>query len=509
MEQLKTLIGYLKKWAMERPDGLAVADEKVSFSYKELANKVSELQVAYKELGVDKGNVIGLAHINSCLLVANYLALFGIGAFLIPLPDEGAVEDYQKIFAEVIPKYVIYSANTKIICEEKRKIQFACNTVADNYAVEGNEILSKLERLSENKNLELECIPVNTHGVSAELFDLEEGKQYLNITSGSTGRIKIANVSTYNIILNAIASNNRFPINRNDNYCCLFSTGMHPHELFARPLIAGSGNVLLRSGSIIRFDRYVAEKNITHIVAVPSIYKLLLELGLHKENWNNVKSLLSGGEVTNYFVRKEFYAATGKKIIPVWGSTETTGLVFYVPEEFLLVEDNYIGIPLPEYSVKIEEETNRLMIKGEACFNGYWNVDNKKYFSEDGFYITDDIVDSEKGVYRYCGRINQIVKINGKKVNLALLRQEVTKQEEIAGVEIICAEIDNDKMLGVFCVLKEGKELNHDNLSTLLSSKVRYKVFILDRFPLLPSKKINYSELMSMLQIRSNDHGKI
>lgn len=506
---MKTFISYLKKWATDRPDSLAVSDEKSKFSYRELADKVSELQVAYIELGINKGDVIGVAHVSSCLLVANYLALFGLGAHLLPLPDEGEKSDYLKVFEEVIPKYIIYSSNAGIIYEEKQKIHFLCDDVADNYVVEGKEVLQKLECINGNKDLGFKSIPVIIGKASEELYDLEEGKQYLNITSGSTGKIKIANVSTYKIILNAIASNNSFPLKYNDNYCCMFSTGMHPHELFAKPLIAGSGNVLLRLSSIIRFDKYVYEKNITQIVAVPAIYKILLEIGLNKHNWSNVKYILSGGEITNYFVRKEFFAATEKKIIPVWGSTETTGLVFYVPEELLLTEDNYIGVPLPEYSVKVEDETNRLMIKGAACFEGYCNVDNNKYFSKDGYYITDDIVKKdERGIYQYCGRINEIVKINGKKVNLSLLKQALLKEEEVANVEIICNEVDNDKLLGVFCVLKRGKKLNYDSVSRLLSVKAKYHIFILDTFPLLPSKKIDYVKLKSMVQ-ESKEHGKI
>lgn len=500
---MKTFISYLKMWAVDRPNSLAVSDENSMFTYKELANKVSALQETYIKIGIKKGDVIGVAHVSSCLLVANYLALFGLGALLLPLPDEGEVSDYLKVFKEIIPKYIIYSTNARIILDKKQKINFLCNTVADNYVVEGKEVLQKLEVVNRDIGLEFRSIPVINDKLSETLYDLEGDKQYLNITSGSTGRIKIANVSTYKIILNAIASNNCFPLKQNDNYCCMFSTGMHPHELFARPLIAGSGNVLLRSSSIVRFDKYVYEKEITQIVAVPAIYKILLEIGLNKDNWSNVKYILSGGETTNYFVRKEFYAATKKKIIPVWGSTETTGLVFYVPEELLLTEDNYIGVSLPEYNVKVDEKTNRLMIKGTACFEGYCNVDNSKYFSKDGYYITDDIVKKdERNIYQYCGRINEIVKINGKKVNLSLLKHELSKLEEIANVEIICTEVDNDKILGVFCMLKKGKQLNHDNVSKLLSGKARYHVFVLDTIPLLPSKKIDYVKLKSMVQER-------
>lgn len=499
---MNTFISYLKKWVSICPKNLAVSDEKVAFTYKELKCVVAGLQKAYLKIGISKGDIVGVSHVNGCFLVANYLALFGLGVLIIPFPDEGEVKEYLKIFEEIIPKYIIYSKNTSIIYEGvRKKIKFKDNEDAVNYVVEGKEVNKKIQNIKINENIEFKCTPLVMHIVNNELYDLEEGKQYWNITSGSTGKIKIANVSTSKIILNAIASNRCFPLTSEDNYCCLFSTGMHPHELFARPLVAGSGNVLLRSNSIARLDSYIFEKKITQMVAVPAIYKILLQIKLTKANWINVKYLLSGGEVTNYFIRKEFFKATGKKIIPVWGSTETSGLVFYVPEDLLLQEDNYIGIPLPEYKVKVDDRTNRLLIKGLACFDGYCNVDNNKYFTEDGYYMSDDIVErNEFGVYQYHGRIDDIVKIKGKKVNLSLLQKEFGKLDGVVFVQVVCIEIEDEKVLGIFCVMREGKGLNCTEINKQINGNIPYQLIDLKTMPLLPSKKVDRKKLEIILK---------
>lgn len=499
---MNTLISFLKKWASICPEHLAVTDEKITFTYKELRQVVAKLQKAYLKVGISKGDIVGVAHINGCFLVANYLALFGLGVSVIPFPDEGEVQEYLKIFEEIVPKCVIYSKSTSVICEGvRKKISFQDNEKIVNYVVEGKEIYEKIRKVNTSENIVFKYIPLAMSKSDSDLYDLEGGNQYWNITSGSTGRIKIANVSTSKIVLNAIASNRCFPLTLEDNYCCMFSTGMHPHELFTRPLVAGSGNVLLRSNSVVRLDRYIAEKRITQIVAVPAIYKTLLQMTLKKENWKNIKYLLSGGEVTNYYIRKKFYEVTGKKITPVWGSTETSGLTFFVPEELLLQEDNYIGIHLPEYQVRIDEKTGRLQIKGLACFDGYCNVDNARYFTEDGYYISDDLVIcNECGVYQYQGRIDDIVKIKGKKRNLSLLKKELGKLDGVVCIEVICTEIENERVLGIFCVMRGEKRISQAMINKQINGDIPYKLMYLKTMPLLPSKKTDRKKLELMLR---------
>ena len=95
---MNTFISYLKKWVSICPKNLAVSDEKVAFTYKELKCVVAGLQKAYLKIGISKGDIVGVSHVNGCFLVANYLALFGLGVLIIPFPDEGEVKEYLKIF---------------------------------------------------------------------------------------------------------------------------------------------------------------------------------------------------------------------------------------------------------------------------------------------------------------------------------------------------------------------------------------------------------------------------
>lgn len=506
--KMQTLISYVNKWAITRGEQIAISDEENIITYKELKDIICKLQKFYLDYGLERGDIVGIACIKDYMLIAHYLALFGLGISIVPLPCEANLNELTKIILDIKPKYIIISSKTCIINQGiKHKIYIDGNNTSNSYIINGiTELISICESIKYNK-IVIKADPVETFNFNDFIYDLENEneKQYFNLTSGSTANVKIANVSTSKIIANAIAVNDYFILNKNDNYCCMFSTDMHPHELFARSLIAGCGTILLKAKSIKNMNEYIVKKNITQIMAVPSIYNTLLDIGTDKKYWNNVKYILSSGEPTNYILRKNFYSITGKKIIPVWGSTETTGVVFYVPERKVLDSNNYIGIPFKGYQVKIDDNTSELLIKGKSCFDGYRNEKKDNLFTLDGYYKTKDIAEKdENNIYKFCGRTDDIVKINGRKINLALIKNKLESLQFVHNIEIVHTQTSkSENILGIFCVKNEKKILNDEiirnQLNNILNTPIRFEIINLESMPTLSSNKINRQALKNIL----------
>jgi long-chain acyl-CoA synthetase len=481
---LKTLIQYVGHWATVRPDSIAFVDPYRQVSYAELCTEIGLLQDSLLEMGINKGDTIAISANKSVDMVVFYLALFGLGVSVVPLPEKkDNVSKSKKIIDLTNTKYVL---TNNAILERGEWNLFSADSFMNNNTV---PIILKLENILKSN-------------IDVRNYD-EDEPVYFNLTSGSTGNIKAARIGNKEIIYNGLQVNQRFPIGDEDCYCCLFSTEMHPHELFVRPVISGAKCLLLPNFYIRYFNRYLLEEKVTHLLTTPNILQKLLIIVREKSAWQSMKHALSGGENVPYVLRKQFFETTSKKLIVAWGSTETSGIVITLPEEYSLDQRNILGVPIPGYDIKIDQETNELLIRGESCIENYWNYTGPSPLDEAGFYHTSDAVSvDDEGVLFYEGRLNSIIKVGGKKISLINIETQLLQVEGLSEVAVVYAQ-DEMKTYVFICingnyniekVLKQVKEI----LKKKLSSQ-GFRLVLLPQLPKLTNGKLDKQKLLVCL----------
>jgi long-chain acyl-CoA synthetase len=107
----------------------------------------------------------------------------------------------------------------------------------------------------------------------------------------------------------------------------MFPVSSHPHELFARPLYLGGTIVLTDTIYPKSIAAAISEHRVTCMMAVASIYDTLARL--QEASLFNLSSLRipeSGGMHTNPILAQKFKERFEVPVIPVWGSTETSGM---------------------------------------------------------------------------------------------------------------------------------------------------------------------------------------
>ncbi|EJR29912.1 long-chain fatty acid--CoA ligase (plasmid) [Bacillus mycoides] len=478
----KTFNECINYWSKNRGGNLALVDSQSKITYRELENTIRNLQHFFLNKGIKKGDIIAISGPKNAFLVELYLSLFGIDVAVVPLPEKVSVAYMNKIVRLINPIHVISYENQ--FSSENEKKWFICKT---------NQFIKFINNESlESLRTTIELLDKNDRGV-CDLNVSEEYGTYFNLTSGSTGEIKAVRVGSMEIINNALSLNKRFPMGENDCYCCLFPPEMHPHEIFSHPIITGACCLILSSSDIRNFPRYLNEVAITHIHATPYMYKKLLNIDDSKNNWKNTKYLLVGGENTTYKLRSAFFEKTSKKLTPVWGSTETTGIVLAVPDEMRLEEKEILGVSLDGYEVKIDPHNSELLIRGQPCAKGYWNSSQKSFLTKEGYYRTKDCVRiDDKGIIFYQGRMNFVIKACGRKISLNIIEHELLRLDFINEVAVIYDE--NEMIIYLYIDAYNQDSNDIKELKALLVNKInpiRYRILFVDSIPKLSNGKID------------------
>jgi acetyl-CoA synthetase len=175
----------------------------------------------------------------------------------------------------------------------------------------------------------------------------------------------------------------------------------------------------------------VIEKySITSFCAPPTIYRFLIKEDLTKYNFRHLKYCVVAGEPLNPEVYKQFFDATGIKLMEGFGQTECTVAVATYP--WMEPKPGSMGKPSPGYDIDILGPDGKVCEVGEigqiviytnkrkpvGMFNGYYRDDElTKNVWQNGIYYTGDTAwRDEDGYYWFVGRADDIIKSSGYRI---------------------------------------------------------------------------------------------
>jgi long-chain acyl-CoA synthetase len=294
----------------------------------------------------------------------------------------------------------------------------------------------------------------------------------------------------------------------------MFPVFGHPHELFARSLYLGGTIVLIDSISPKSITTAISEHKVTCMMAVASIYDTMVRLPLSFSfDMSSLRIPESGGMYTPPSLVQKFKERFKVPIIPVWGSTETSGIALATPvagEQ----KPGSMGKPSFSYQVKVMGESGdelppgevgELAVKGPGVCSGYYNQpEETAIYMKEGWFLTGDMVRTdEEGYYYFASRKTGMMKVAGLKVFPTEIEDVLIshpKIEEVAVVKI--QDSTHGEVPKAVIVLKEGLEMSKDEIRKYCEKKLsRYKiprtVEFRSELPRTPGGKILYRELLT------------
>jgi amino acid adenylation domain-containing protein len=462
------VISLFDRAAAERPDALAVTGEQGGLTYAELAHKVDHLASHLRNLGVDKGTMVGLCLGRSQEMVVAVLAILRTGAAYVPFDPAYPLERIALMLEDSKPVLVVTDGSNKHLFKS------------------ANVLL--IEDVHTGKE-PLEGMPPPTT-VSAE--DL----CYVLFTSGSTGRPKgvamphgaLANLINWQLrtsILKAGSKTLQFaPISFDVSFQELFTT------------FAQGGTLVLitdedRLNSTQLLSKVIAEDINRIIVPFVALQYLAEAVQRTGEVPKSLREVFTSGEQLRITpaISALFKQLPGCRFCNQYGPTEghvvselelkgDPGLWPELPTIGTAI-DNVKLLVLDEKMKPVPQGTEGELYLGGACVaQGYIGRDDltAERFLTDPFtpggrlYKTGDrAVEMQDGNIDYRGRMDGQVKVRGYRIELGEVEAALEKHADIQqAVASVREDIPGLKRLVAYYA--GGKSISTNELRTHLGA---------------------------------------
>lgn len=337
-------------------------------------------------------------------------------------------------------------------------------------------------------------------------YPLHPQLKILLSTSGSTGSPKFVKLSEENLVQNAHAILDYLPIKSTDvtplNLPLYYSYGL---SVFTTNAIAG-GKLVCSNSDVLQkefwneWDRF----QYTSLAGVPYIYEMLTRLGFLKKQYPSLRYLTQAGGKLNKKLLEQYALYAAKSNIDyyvMYGQTEATARMSFLPPAKLLDKLGAIGNPIKNGTFRLDEETGELLYAGPNVYGGYANSpeDLALFEQPDVLHTGDLAVQDQDGFYYITGRMKRIVKLFGTRINLDEIEQLLKNHFDQAN--FVCLGVD-DKYIVVGCV--ENKIADDTLIKEVLHKKVHIhpnviKIYPLDNVVLTANGKIDYKTTGELL----------
>jgi long-chain acyl-CoA synthetase len=342
------------------------------------------------------------------------------------------------------------------------------------------------------------------------LPDLQDDLALLLSTSGSTGSSKYVRLSHQNIWSNAAAIAGYLGLTENDRPITTlppsYSYGLsviHSH------LWVGASLAVTR---LTFFDRnfwnFLKEMKGTSLAGVPYHYEILKKLRFTKMELRYLRTLTQAGGRMSPDLTQEYAAhchSKGMSFFTMYGQTEASPRISYVPSAHAFSKAGTIGIPIPGGALELRSETGSLVTKarvvGEMVYRGpnvcLGYAERRADLSlgdiNRGVLYTGDLAEcDDDGYYRIVGRQKQFIKLFGNRVNL----QDV--EQQLSNTEAVVACSGRDDILEVYIAggsAAKALEIKQAVMASLRVGGQSVAVYGVDDLPRNESGKVRYVDL--------------
>jgi fatty-acyl-CoA synthase len=498
---LFTFDEFIRFWAADRPDGVALDGDDLTLTWAELEDATNRVVSALLALGLQKGDRVTWYGKNSTTYFTLFFAAARVGIVMTPVGWR---------LAEPEAAYIIDNAEAKVLflgdgfeaCAEtlgKRPGLIACFTADQARAMMKSTPHATFE-------------PSGPNDAVLQLY-----------TSGTTGNPKGAVLSNTNLFgLRKVGIENAQPYNLLDEDEAILVAMPCAHiggtGLGVMSLAAGLPGIILAEFEPTRVFDAVVNRGVTRFFIVPAALQMLLNHpDCAKTDFSRLRYILYGASPIPLELLRQCIAMFGADFIQAYGMTETTGTICTLPPEDHSVEGNQrmrsAGKPLPGVEMMIRGKDGQAMSTGEIgeiCTRsssnmlGYWKLPEAtaSTMDADGWIATGDVgyMDEDGYVYIY-DRAKDMIISGGENVYPAEVESGIYGHPDVLEVAVIGVPDEKwGEAVKAVCVSKPGHTIDTDSVigwarERLAGFKVPKSVDVIEALPRNPSGKILRREL--------------
>lgn len=426
-------------------DLISVIFENKKYSYKDLLDKILDLQVKFSEYNIKKGSRVVILSDFSFIATASFFALANLKAIIIPISSQNEVEVESKI----------------AISEADFKIQFINQTVEFNKLNNFKEKHSLYIELDNSNRAGLVLFSSGTTGVpKAMLMDLDSFFIWLR-----------PNVRTYTSIV------------------FLMFDHIGGLNTLLQILISGGTIVIPNNRDSSHVLELIEKYSVELLPTSPTFLNLILISEAYKNyDLSSLRYITYGTEPMPQMLLNRLNV-----IFPNANFKQTYGLseLGIMKTQSKSPGSLFMKLGGDGFEFKIIE--SQLYIKSNTSMLGYLNAENP--FDEDGFFATGDTVEQdEDGYLKIIGRIKDFINVGGQKVTPSEVESVILNISEVLDVTV---RGEKNSLMGevvvAYILAKDNSDINilkETILKECSASLDNYKVPVRLKF----IEKIHFTE---------------
>ncbi|MGD8189314.1 AMP-binding protein [Brevibacillus ginsengisoli] len=319
-------------------------------------------------------------------------------------------------------------------------------------------------------------------------------------TSGTTGSPKMVRLSYQNLQANAESISAYLELQADDRPITTlplhYSYGLsviNSHLQVGASLLMTEDHLTQRS-----FWDFLQDQRATSIAGVPYQYQMLYRLHFDKMMIPSLRTLTQAGGRLDEKLQRYFADVAQNnhlRFYIMYGQTEATARISYVPHDQIQEGIGTIGIPIPDGKLELDEETSELIYYGSNVMMGYAYSRNdlSKTDEMNGKLMTGDIARQESnGFFSIIGRKKRFLKPLGLRVNLDDI--ELTAEKTL-GIPCYCTGKD-DQLIVVISDEALQSPMKQFLSQTYQLHPTVYKVVVQQDIPRLATGKVDYQTLL-------------
>ena len=424
-----------------------VGREEISYrdlyiSYNHLAKWINEM------VGTDKHII--LLSVNNLFFVKMYLAIIKSGNICIPLDPGIEKENYRYIHELTEPKLIFLTREVEKRLELNSDQAWYPDTLPSS---------------EENSTDEI-------HGSE---FDRERCAEII-FTSGSTGKPKGVMISHKNLIANTSSIVEYLQLTQDDTmlvvlpfYYCYGLSLLHTHLKVGGSIVFNNSFIFL--GGVLKS---LIDYKCTGFAGVPSHFQILLRKSdsFKQTSFPDLKYVTqAGGKLAPVFIDEFRQAHPEVRFIVMYGQTEATARLSWLPPEVYDRRKGSMGRGIPGVELRVVNEkgelirpgeTGEVIARGDNIMMGYFaDEEGTKNAIRNGWLYTGDLGTVDEDGYIYLtARSKEIIKVRGKRISPKEIEAVILALPEVIDctIEGVEDDIEGEMLKATVTVRKENAE---------------------------------------------------
>ena len=486
--------------------------ESERYTFKETISKASQVGNALIEEGIQKGDRVAICMQNNPEFIFAYMGIVGIGAVCVPL-NSWWVPD------EII--YAMEHCDAKVLFGDQKRLK-------------GLESLTNVKKIitTYTPDDSFESFDDFTKNHSEEWPDIDINRDdhaTIYYTSGSTGKPKgvissqrgvISSMFSWAFISTVLSQRearlgkDATPLASSESSILLCVPLFHAtgsHVAFLMSILVGRKVVMMKKWDAGDAIKLISEEKVSDITGVPTqTWELLNHPDRDKYDLSSLKVLGGGGGPRPAehvkLLDENFKGRPGIG----YGLTETNALGTLASGDEYIQNPSSAGRVVPPLTeIKIidskwnelpEGEIGEVAIKSQSNMLGYWKNEDatKECMNNEGWFKSGDMGKFDGPFLYIVDRIKDMVIRGGENIACPEVENAIYEHPDILEASVF--GIPDERLGEILCsavVLREGSNLNEDDLVKFLSDKLAaFKIPALIKFmdsnlPLVASGKFD------------------